>query len=107
MKARNTSLIRAAFLYLLLIATLPNAFAQVTCPADGVVWNGHPFVVLSGAGPSGGVYSGPWVSEGKFYSGSAGLGEHTVTYTGPDGQSSCSFKLKVVDFTCNLAILKF
>lgn len=34
MKARNTSLIRAAFLYLLLIATLPNAFAQVTCPAD-------------------------------------------------------------------------
>lgn len=102
MKERNTSLIKASLLSLILIATLPFAFAQVTCPADGVVWSGYPSVVLSGAGPSGGVYSGPWVSEGKFYSGSAGLGEHTITYTAPDGQSSCSFKLTVVDFTCNL-----
>jgi len=40
-----------------------------------------PAFELTGGSPSGGVYSGPGVSNGMFDPGVAGLGTHTITYT--------------------------
>lgn len=42
--------------------------------------NSNP-IVLSGASPSGGVYSGPGVVNGSFYPTNAGIGTHPVVYT--------------------------
>jgi hypothetical protein len=41
-------------------------------------------VTLAGGSPPGGVYSGTAVGSGIFYSGIAGQGQHTVTYTYTD-----------------------
>ncbi len=38
-------------------------------------------ITLSGGSPSGGIYSGLGVGNGIFYSGIAGPGQHTITYT--------------------------
>jgi hypothetical protein len=42
--------------------------------------NGGP-LTLTGGTPAGGVYSGPGVGGGVFYSAIAGAGQHTITYT--------------------------
>ena len=59
------------------VHTLPSVgFAPIT----PVCQNFGP-VTLSGGTPTPGVYSGAFVSNGKFYSGIAGAGQHTITYT--------------------------
>ncbi len=59
------------------VNTLPSvSFA----PLASVCQNTGP-VTLTGGSPSGGSYSGSSVSGGKFYTGIAGPGQHTITYT--------------------------
>ncbi|MBI4931963.1 MAG: T9SS type A sorting domain-containing protein [Bacteroidetes bacterium] len=47
-------------------------------------------VLLSGATPAGGIYSGPGVYCGYFYPDSVGVGTYTLTYTFAGMQGGCS-----------------
>jgi len=49
-------------------------------PFDDVIIS-EPAFELTGGSPAGGDYSGPGVTDNWFYPGTAGLGEHTITYT--------------------------
>jgi hypothetical protein len=61
----------------IVVNTLPSVGLSNLTP---VCQNFGP-VTLSGGTPAGGVYSGPGVGGGIFYSGIAGPGQHTITYT--------------------------
>ncbi|HQB48204.1 MAG TPA: cohesin domain-containing protein, partial [Bacteroidales bacterium] len=71
-----------------------NPLPIVTCPDDlQICINTSPFVI-TGAEPSGGIYSGNGVEDGFFHPEVAGLGEHEITYNYEDlnGCSGmCSF----------------
>ncbi|MBX3044578.1 MAG: T9SS type A sorting domain-containing protein [Candidatus Kapabacteria bacterium] len=70
-----------------------NALPEISCPFDLVSCIDHPLQELSeitGASPSGGVYSGTGVSDGFFNPSIAGAGEHTITYTITDSETGCS-----------------
>jgi hypothetical protein len=56
----------------------------VTLPSFPDVSIGTPPFALTGGSPSGGIYSGPGVSNGIFSPAVAGLGTHTITYTYTD-----------------------
>lgn len=76
------------------IFALPN----VACPGAMVVKISDPVFALSGAMPTGGIYSGQHVSNGMFDPFSAGLGQHTVYYTFTDDSNcsnECSFSIAV------------
>ncbi|MEZ4920232.1 MAG: HYR domain-containing protein [Saprospiraceae bacterium] len=69
-----------------------------SCPANSVMCLNDDPVILSGAMPTGGTYSGDGVSGGVFFPEIAGLGTHTITYdfTDADGcQVSCTFTITV------------
>lgn len=61
----------------IVVHTLPS----VSFSALAAVCQNTGPVTLSGGSPSGGSYSGPGVGGGIFYSGIAGAGQHTITYT--------------------------
>lgn len=70
----------------------------VDCPDDFSVCINDAAFALTGATPSGGTYSGTGVSNGNFDPATAGVGQHTITYTYSDGNScsnSCSFVITV------------
>ena len=70
---------------------LPPSEAEFTAPAD-VCASEEALTNLGGGSPSGGVYSGPGVTDdgnGLTYSfdpASAGVGVHTISYEVPEGQ---------------------
>lgn len=63
----------------------------VTFPdiADEACSNGEP-VVLSGATPMGGAYSGSFVSNGEFDPTAAGIGVHQLVYSYTDPTTGCT-----------------
>ena len=69
------------------------------------VYIGYPPFKLSGGIPSGGSYSGPGVTNGKFYPEKAGTGHHSVSYcygghTASDEIEVVGPKIKVPDPNC-------
>jgi len=70
----------------------------VQCPADfSLCADAGPYT-LSGASPSGGVYGGSGVTNGKFYASTAGVGNHIITYSYTDANgctASCTFTITV------------
>jgi PKD repeat protein len=64
--------------------TITRYLPTVTLPAFPNVSIGTPPFALTGGSPSGGIYSGPGVSNGIFSPAVAGLGTHTITYTYTD-----------------------
>ena len=70
----------------------------ISCPPNATVCLSDDPVILTGATPSGGVYSGNGVSGGVFFPQSAGLGMHTITYEYTDGNgcpATCMFTITV------------
>ncbi len=61
--------------------------------ADSIDINGQP-ILLTGALPIGGIYSGPGVIDTFFYPDSAGAGTHVITYTYIDS-AGCSDSVKI------------
>ena len=59
------------------VHTLPSVSFS---PLSPVCQNTGP-VTLTGGNPAGGIYNGTGVGSGKFYSGIAGPGQHTIVYT--------------------------
>jgi len=60
----------------------------VTCPNDTFT-NGDP-IILTGATPEGGIYSGPGVEDNTFIPQLAGEGTHTIMYTYVDSITGCA-----------------
>ena len=63
------------------------------CPADFALCVSDDPIVLTGASPTGGMYSGNGVSAGVFNPLTAGAGEHTITYN-LEGEI-CTFSITV------------
>ncbi|MFM8917404.1 MAG: beta strand repeat-containing protein, partial [Bacteroidota bacterium] len=75
-----------------------NPLPTVSCPANLTLCINDAALTLSGASPSGGVYSGNGVSNGVFNPATAGAGTHTITYNYTDGNgcsSNCTFQITV------------
>ncbi len=74
-----------------------KAVPTVTCPASFAVCVDKTPFALNGGSPAGGTYSGNGVSGGSFNPGTAGLGDHTITYsyTSNGCTGSCSFTITV------------
>jgi hypothetical protein len=75
-----------------------NDTTPVICPVDTAVCANDADFLLSGASPSGGVYSGTAVTAGMFSPATAGPGVHTITYTYTNGdncESVCTFDITV------------
>ncbi|MFZ1516784.1 MAG: choice-of-anchor D domain-containing protein, partial [Saprospiraceae bacterium] len=71
-----------------------------TCPSNFNACKTGGNKTLTGASPSGGVYSGPDVSGGIFNPVVAGVGVHSITYTYTDGNGcvgACTFDITVFD----------
>jgi PKD repeat protein len=64
--------------------TITRYLPTVTLAPFGDVSITTPPFALTGGTPSGGIYSGPGVSNGIFSPAVAGLGTHTITYTYTD-----------------------
>lgn len=80
------------------ITVVVHPLPEMLCPDDIEVPDTDPAFQLSGASPEGGTFSGPGVSGGMFNPSTAGIGEHTITYSflsefGCSG--SCSFAITV------------
>ena len=70
----------------------------VECPLDMEMCVDANPMTLTGASPSGGMYSGTGVSSGIFDPAVAGVGTHTITYTYTDAfgcVNSCTFDITV------------
>lgn len=67
-----------------LVTITVNALPVITLPALAPVSLTGAAVILSGAQPAGGTWSGPGVSGGVFSPAVAGVGTHTLTYTYTD-----------------------
>lgn len=65
------------------VVVIVNALPGVTISNPGSVCISTPFVLLSGATPAGGSWSGPGVSNDTLYPAQAGAGTHAITYTSP------------------------
>jgi trimeric autotransporter adhesin len=81
---------------------LVNPSPVITCPATINTCLVAPPFVLSGATPSGGVYSGVGVIGGSFDPSVAGIGSHTITYDYVDMNNcdnSCTFTVHVGTYT--------
>jgi len=74
-----------------------NQLPLVNCPADSAVCVDLPAFTLTGATPSGGIYSGSGVVNGMFDAAFAGVGDHLITYNYSEGgcENSCSFTITV------------
>jgi Concanavalin A-like lectin/glucanases superfamily/HYR domain/Secretion system C-terminal sorting domain/Lectin C-type domain/SprB repeat len=75
-----------------------NPLPVVTCPANITVCESDASFTLSGALPTGGIYTGVGVSAGMFNPATAGAGSHLITYSFTDGNgcsNSCSFNIIV------------
>ncbi|MHC1707236.1 MAG: cohesin domain-containing protein [Bacteroidales bacterium] len=66
------------------IVVVPTPVVTWTTVLPAVCENGDPFI-LTGALPTGGIYSGPGVVSNVFDPSLAGAGVHTLTYTFTDG----------------------
>lgn len=55
-----------------------------------------PQFQLSGGTPSGGTYSGPGVSAGNFSAITAGIGNHSITYTFTDANGCTNAAVKII-----------
>jgi hypothetical protein len=72
------------------IIVLVNPGPNVTLAAlPNICVNYVPYTFNQGS-PAGGVYSGPGVTAGVFYPGTAGVGTHIITYTYTDPATGCS-----------------
>lgn len=71
------------------IAVTENPLPVVQCPENMNVTSASPAFALSGATPEGGTYSGPGVFAGSFNPGTAGPGNHLITYSYTN-TSNCS-----------------
>jgi len=80
------------FNYELIVNPLPI----VTLGAIGPFCVDASSVTLSGGLPTGGVYSGTGVSAGSFEPASAGVGDHTITYTYTDVNGCINFATTLV-----------
>lgn len=70
----------------------------VSCPEDFEICINAPPVLLSGADPPGGMYSGNGVINNSFNPAAAGLGVHMITYDYVDSNgcdNSCQFFIEV------------
>ncbi|HEY8894137.1 MAG TPA: HYR domain-containing protein, partial [Niastella sp.] len=79
-----------------------NALPTVTCPANSSVCISASSFALTGSTPVGGTYSGTGVSGGNFNPATAGVGQHTITYTYTDGNgctNNCTFNITVTTAT--------
>lgn len=63
----------------------PVPFVSITSPSTTDFTSSSPPIVLVG-NPGGGAFTGPAVSNNKFYPESAGSGTHTITYTYTNAQ---------------------
>ncbi|MEQ8702945.1 MAG: SdrD B-like domain-containing protein, partial [Phaeodactylibacter sp.] len=81
-----------------IINIVDSTAPMVVCPPDQEVTLNSAPVELSGAMPSGGVYSGAGVSDGLFAPAVAGVGVHELTYTYTDAAGCariCTFTITV------------
>jgi len=74
---------------------------EPVCPSNMVVCENDGSFNLSGASPTGGIYSGTGVSGNKFYPDVAGPGTYTITYCWTNQQTQCEgcceFEIEVID----------
>jgi len=63
-----------------------NSLPIVTVGADQTACANHDPIQLAGS-PAGGSFTGPGVTGGQFDPGTAGIGNHIITYTYTDGNS--------------------
>jgi len=68
-----------------------NPLPDVTLGSFSAVCIDADPVTLSGGNPLNGVFSGPGVSDGKFYPDLAGAGNHTITYTYTNDKGCTNF----------------
>ncbi len=68
------------------VKDIPKPVAPATF---AVCFNANP-LLLQGATPAGGVYSGDGVKNGIFNPGTAGIGNHTITYSFKDPNVGCT-----------------
>ncbi|MFC2111053.1 BspA family leucine-rich repeat surface protein, partial [Bacteroidota bacterium] len=61
-----------------------NSLPVVSLSSFSDVCLNSPAFILSGASPNGGTYTGTGVTSGIFYPATAGIGNHTITYTYSD-----------------------
>ncbi len=80
-------------------------FPEIIMPSFGSVCDTiSGGVVLTGATPVGGTYSGTGVIAGVFYPALAGLGPHMITYTYSNGHCESNDSAEVVVIACNCII---
>ncbi|PZX94442.1 hypothetical protein DOS84_07425 [Flavobacterium aquariorum] len=75
-----------------------NTLPTVSCPSDSSVCVDAAAYALTGASPAGGTYSGTGVSANNFDPATAGVGQHTITYTYTEEvgcSNSCTFTVTV------------
>ncbi len=80
------------------VTVVENPLPSVTCPDDATFCSDQAPVVLDGALPTGGVYTGTGVIGGEFDPATAGPGDHIITYYYEDANgcsASCSFTFTV------------
>lgn len=65
------------------VVVIVNALPAVNASNPGPVCISTPFVLLTGASPAGGTWSGPGVSNDTLYPALAGAGTHAISYTSP------------------------
>lgn len=65
------------------VVVIVNALPAVNASNPGPVCISTPFVLLTGASPAGGAWSGPGVSNDTLYPALAGAGTHAISYTTP------------------------
>lgn len=80
------------------ITVSQNPLPVMQCPGNMSVTSSSPAFPLSGAIPEGGTYSGPGVSAGSFNPGTAGAGNHLITYSYTNASNcsnTCTFLITV------------
>lgn len=65
------------------VVVIVNALPAVNASNPGPVCISTPFILLTGASPAGGAWSGPGVSNDTLYPALAGAGTHAISYTTP------------------------
>ncbi len=73
---------------ILTVEVLPLPEVSFNLP-DSIVCEDAPPLQLTGGQPEGGIYSGPFVSDGEFFPDESGTGTHTILYLYTD-ENGCS-----------------
>jgi sugar lactone lactonase YvrE len=72
------------------VTVTEGAIPTVSCPGNFEVCSNEPVFALTGGSPTGGVYSGPGVSNNQFNPATVGTGIKNITYTYTDPSTGCS-----------------